>query len=285
MSEKIAVTVLTYNRLDFLKEIIDAIRNQTLKPDEIIVVNNSSTDGTKQWLDEQEDLFVVTQENTGSSGGQYTAFKTAYDRGFDWIWTMDDDVVPRPDCLEKLMENPVPSVIKTPLRITVEGTPFLNDTLSYNLSNPFKSIWVEILSEKYLELDFIPAVGITFEGPCFHRSLIEKIGLPEKKFFIYADDGEYFIRANKAGFKSGILTAAKLDRKLSVPDLRKEFSWKNFYIIRNIIAIDVLHGTHLVRWLRPWAYLLSWLSRCRSFDNFKTVFKAFCDGYFYNSEN
>jgi rhamnopyranosyl-N-acetylglucosaminyl-diphospho-decaprenol beta-1,3/1,4-galactofuranosyltransferase len=285
MNKTIAATILTFNRLEFLKEIIQAVRNQTLKPDEIIVVNNSSTDGTLEWLEEQDDLFVVTQDNTGSSGGQYTGFKTAYDRGHEWIWTMDDDVVPRPDCLEKLMENRDPNLVRTPLRITVEGGPFLNDTLSYNLTNPLKSIWVEILSEMYMNDDFIPAVGITFEGPCFHRSLIEKIGLPEKKFFIYADDGEFFIRAWKAGYKSGIITAAKLDRKLPVPDLMAEFSWKNYYVIRNIIAIDVLHGSPLVRWIRPWGYLISWLGRCKTIDNLKTVLRAFKDGYFYKSEN
>lgn len=49
---RIAAVVVTYNRLDLLKECINSIRQQTRKLDEIIVVNNSSTDGTLEWLNE-----------------------------------------------------------------------------------------------------------------------------------------------------------------------------------------------------------------------------------------
>jgi len=53
---KIAAVVVTYNRLELLKQCIDSIKNQTRKPDEIIVVNNSSTDGTLEWLNPNKDL-------------------------------------------------------------------------------------------------------------------------------------------------------------------------------------------------------------------------------------
>ena len=105
LKNNIAAVVITYNRLDLLKEVLESVGRQTLKPAKIIVINNGSTDGTKEWLASQSDLHVIVQENTGSSGGQYTGIKTAYDLGFDWIWTMDDDVIHTPHCLEKLFEN------------------------------------------------------------------------------------------------------------------------------------------------------------------------------------
>ncbi len=281
----IAAIVITFNRLELLKKTISGLRSQTYNIDEIIVVNNGSTDGTSEWLDENSDLFVVTQENVGSSGGQYTAFKTAYERGHDWIWAMDDDVVPRPECLSHLVANIEKNKILAPLRYSKDGTPFINDTIEFNLSNPFSNIWKRLLKKEDLVNDIIPATGLTFEGPMFHRSLIEKIGLPEKKFFIFADDSEYMIRAKKAGFSSFIITKANLDRMLDAPDLNKEFSWKNYYIIRNIIAIDILHGNLLVRWIRPFAYLISWLGKASNKSDRQTVIKAFKDGYFYKSEN
>lgn len=281
----IAVIVITFNRLELLRKTINGLKSQTHKIDEIIVVNNGSSDGTAEWLAQDSTLFVVTQENTGSSGGQYTGFKTAYERGHDWIWAMDDDVIPRADCLENMMKSITTNKIIAPLRISNDGTPFINDTIEFNLNNPFKNIWKGLLSQKDLNQDMIRAVGLTFEGPMFHRTLIEKIGLPEKKFFIYGDDSEYMIRANKAGFESYINTNAKLDRMLDAPDLNKEFSWKNYYIVRNIIAIDVLHGNFAVRWLRPFAYLISWLRKANNKSDRQTVIKAFKDGYFYKSLN
>jgi glycosyltransferase involved in cell wall biosynthesis len=98
-----AAIVVTHNRLALLKENLNALRGQTRMPDEIIVVNNGSTDGTAEWLKSQPGLTVVPQENLGSSGGQFTGIKTAYARGHDWFWCMDDDVVPKPDALEQLL--------------------------------------------------------------------------------------------------------------------------------------------------------------------------------------
>ena len=175
--------------------------------------------------------------------------------------------------------------VRAPLRFGSGNKPYHNDTIKFNLSSPFKSIWTEILSDKHLNQNYIEAEGITFEGPIFHRSLVEAIGLPEKKFFIYGDDSEYFIRAVKAGFKTMLYTEAKLFRKLPNPPAGKVFDWKAYYTVRNIIAIDVLHGSFPVRLIRPFGYLLAWLKASGNFKNVKTVLKAFWDGYFYKSDN
>ena len=279
----IAVTILTYNRLEFLKEIVHSIKNQTLKPDEILVINNSSTDGTAEWLETQEGLTVITQENVGSSGGQWRAFKEAYEKGHDWIWTMDDDVVPAVNCLETLMDDNNPKIVRTPLRYTYEGNPFFNDTLEVNLTNPFNSLWNKVYSESNLQDEKTEAVGITFEGPLFHRSVIEKIGLPEKDFFIYGDDTEFFIRAWKAGFRMFVYRDATMRRKLPYVSIPEEFNWKTYYMIRNIIAIDVLHGNLSVRLIRPFGYFIKWLTRAKNTGDLKTLLCAFKDGYFFKS--
>lgn len=285
MNESIAIILLTYNRLELLKEVVAALKAQTLQPREFFVVNNSSTDGSGRWLEKQDGITVITQPNVGSSGGQYTGIKAAFDSGCQWIWTMDDDVVPDLDCLENLMKNMEYGTVHAPLRYNPDGTPFFNDTISFNLTNPFSSIWNDILSVKDLQNEYIDAVGITFEGPLFHRSLVEKIGLPEKKFFIYGDDTDYFIRAAKAGFKIRIVRDAMSMRKLPYADPNENFSWKHYYIIRNLIAIDVLNASKMVRIVRPIGYYIKWLTRCKKFSDVKTTTKAFIDGYFYKSEN
>ncbi len=281
--EKVAAVIITYNRLELLKEVVSAVKTQTLKPEKIFVINNSSTDGTAEWLASQTGIIIITSPNLGSSGGQHSGIKAAYESGYDWIWTMDDDVVPDSDCLEKLLSAITEADIRAPFRVTKENRPYFNDTIRLNLTNPFSSIWNSIISENNLKNDIIYAEGITFEGPLFRRSVVEKIGLPEKPFFIYGDDTEYFIRAKKAGFSIVIIRDAVLKRQLGYDDPRKALGWKLYYYVRNIIAIDVLHGTPSVRIIRPFGYLLKWLFRCKSFKNVKTVLKAFWDGYFYKS--
>ena len=121
-----AVTV-TFNRKELLKRTIDCLRKN--KPiSKIVVVNNGSTDGTGEWLAKQDDLIVITQENVGGSGGFYTGIEYAYKAGADWIWCMDDDVFPRENCLEKLLEEAGdPSIgILAPRRL-MEGEIFCHD--------------------------------------------------------------------------------------------------------------------------------------------------------------
>ena len=61
----ISVIIPTFNRVHLLKETGESVRNQTFRDFELIVVNDGSSDGTAQWLNEQPDLRTFTQENSG----------------------------------------------------------------------------------------------------------------------------------------------------------------------------------------------------------------------------
>ena len=47
----LAAVIVTYNRLDKLTKVIDALKAQTLPPDRILVIDNASTDGTGAYLE------------------------------------------------------------------------------------------------------------------------------------------------------------------------------------------------------------------------------------------
>ncbi|OGU56976.1 MAG: hypothetical protein A2X64_11020 [Ignavibacteria bacterium GWF2_33_9] len=282
--DEVAAVLVTFNRLELLKKVFNALQNQTKKIDRIFIVNNGSTDGTSEWLERQSNIEIITQSNSGSSGGQSRGFRAAFEAGYEWVWEMDDDVVPRPTCLEELYSERKENQVYSPLRYSAEGGVFYNDTLEFNLSNPFKGFWKGIVTEKHVSDKYIPCIGITFEGAFFHRSLIEKIGYPEKHIFIYGDDSEFFIRAAKAGYEIGILTAAKSDRMLPYKMEEQIHTPKLYYIIRNQILIDRLHGNILVKYIRPLIYLGKWLLRSNSADDRKNTIKAFKDGWNYKPE-
>jgi len=283
--ENLAAGIVTYNRLDLLKKAIEGLRNQSVKPNAIFIVNNSSTDGTTEWLATQNDLTVFTQENTGSSGGQYRNVLEMYRAGYEWIWIMDDDVSPSKDCLKNLFAEKNEKYILAPMRMGADGKLFYNDSLKFNFTYPFKSLWIKVISNEDLKDSIIPADGITFEGPLFHRNLVKEIGLPDKDFFIFGDDTEFMLRAHRAGYKSFIIREAILNRMLFPPENDFIFTWKHYYIIRNIMVLDNLYGNLPVKIIRPFFYMLVWLTRARSIDNLKTVFKAFKNSYLYKQQN
>ena len=108
--ETISAIVVTYNRKELLKECLDSLLNQTLPLDLIIIIDNNSTDGTPEFLEERDYLkngkinYVRLSENTGGAGGFCEGMKRGYNKGFSWLWLMDDDVKPANDCLEKLFK-------------------------------------------------------------------------------------------------------------------------------------------------------------------------------------
>ena len=244
--EKIYAVVVTFNRLELLKRNIDSLR-QNHPIERIIVVNNGSTDGTREWLAEQADLLVITQDNVGGSGGFYRGIQEAVAHNADWVWCMDDDVFPRPDCLTHLLEHAAdPEVgILVPQRL-MEGKVFATEFRAFNMTNPFTSTNVGKL-KKELPTEPTAIAGATFEGPFIRRSMIDKIGLPNKELFIFYDDTDYCLRSLLAGYKNIYVPEAKMDKHRffaedSWGEKQLKKKWKRLYQIRNATYLNHHYG-------------------------------------------
>ena len=95
---KINCVVVTYNRLDLLKECLKALEEQTFRIHKIFIINNHSTDQTATYLEnlKENPNYDITNlpENIGGAGGFSEGIKRAAMDGCDWIWVMDDDTIP-----------------------------------------------------------------------------------------------------------------------------------------------------------------------------------------------
>ena len=185
---KVYAFIVTYNRFEPLKRVVDCLRNQEYPIDKIIVVNNSSTDGlTKPWLETQKDLKVITQANLGGAGGFYTGIKYCYDTGADWIWMMDDDVFPDPNCLKELMKYKSISHCLQVTRYYSDGVlvPFPAWSMRPDYRNNL------FFNENSVHLYVKCPNGICFEGTLLSKYLVEEVGCPDKDFFISGDDTIY----------------------------------------------------------------------------------------------
>ena len=105
MDRSTLTLIVTYNRLSDLKICVEAVRKQTYRGFNILVVNNGSTDGTKEWLARQTDIITINQENLGGAGGFYTGMKYMYDNGYEWLIMMDDDGIPDKDEIKNLIQS------------------------------------------------------------------------------------------------------------------------------------------------------------------------------------
>lgn len=202
ISQKIAAVVVSFNGLSLLKRSIDSLRNQTYKIDNIIVVDNSSTDGTREWLIEQSDLDVVYQENSGSSGGQYTGIKKAFEKGYNFIWCMEEEISAKADCLEKMMHFAYNIKLQfsaiASLRLNEhEMIPNYAETIKLDFTKVRHAQRFVKIDEEVLKIDCSQISFATFEGILINSKAIDMIGFPNKDFFLWFDDVEYCHRLRR----------------------------------------------------------------------------------------
>lgn len=260
--ETVAVVVVTYNRADLLDGMLDGLAAQTHAPDAVIVIDNASTDRTRDVLDARTDLplHVTTSEaNLGGAGGFHLGVRAAYDAGYDRVWLMDDDVVPAPDCLAVLMAVDEDCLIA--VRQDLAGTLVEKAAIDFDLRNPLavrpKRAAVDtVYADRASMPELVEVQNVAFEGFMVRRGVIEEIGFPDPAFFIFYDDAEYAVRARRAGRRIWGVRDAVLVRQLDFNQQHDLSGWKGFYMYRNLFVVHLRHGENALVRLKPWLITL-----------------------------
>ena len=257
-NERVAVVVVTYNRADLLEGMLAGLGRLERPADAVIVVDNCSTDHTQQVLAESAlpGLSVIrTSDNLGGAGGFHLGLRTAYDRGFDVMWLMDDDVVPAPDCLTRLLEVDGSCLIA--VREDRSGALVEKAALRFDLRNPLairpKTAMVET---EYGTRSAMPATveveNAAFEGFLVRRSVIVDIGFPDPSYFIFYDDVDFALRARAAGYSVRAVRDAVLVRQLDFSQQHDLAGWKGYYMYRNLFVVHLRYGENAVVRAKPW---------------------------------
>ena len=101
MEPLISVIVVTYNRAHFLKDALDSIQRQTFKDFEIILVDDGSTDNTKEIAEKYEGIRYIYQAHSGIAKARNTAVKAAKGK---WIATLDSDDLWKEEKLQRQVD-------------------------------------------------------------------------------------------------------------------------------------------------------------------------------------
>ncbi len=243
MQETVCAVIVTYNRKALLRKCLEAVLGQTRPPDHILVVDNASTDGTVEML--QADFPQVEvlrlRENQGGAGGFHEGMKWAFEQGFQWVWAMDDDAVPEVHALENLLIHA--SIhgldVVSPIVVDKDNPSICAFRFAYN-----GEVIDTVERARAFGLPVLCGHAHFFLGILIARKAIERVGLPDKRFFIRGDEVEYFVRLKRAGLKLGVVVDAVLRHPSGVRDYRPvlggmfyvvdfDDAVKNFYHHRN----------------------------------------------------
>lgn len=193
-----AAVVVTYNRLNLLKESLSALLNQSV-PCDILVIDNASTDGTGDYIHSIADNRIIyrnTGKNLGGAGGFSFGMNLVENLGYQYAWIMDDDSVPQPNALESLFQkaecvNNTFSFLAS-LVYWTDGTVFEMNFPLYKRKDR-----MDICPDCISKYKMMPIENASFVGCFVNLSVSRKVGLPISEFFIYGDDKEYTGRLRK----------------------------------------------------------------------------------------
>lgn len=196
--KKTLAIIVTYNRKELLSECIHSLLNQTYKECNILVIDNASTDGTREYINKYVDNKKVIYENTGSNlggaGGFNYGIKYALENlNYDYLWLMDDDTIPTQTALQELVSG---------AEVLKNNFGFLSSKVLWK-DGKYCNMNIPIISKDWTNnIDLVSSEMIRLNSASFVSCFIKQetayeMGLPIKDFFIWGDDVEYTSRISK----------------------------------------------------------------------------------------
>lgn len=304
--KKKCAVVVTYNRKNDLLRCISKLLEQTISLDEILIIDNASTDGTYDCLVKNKllnaksgeiddfilnkindiDILYFKQDiNTGGAGGFSKGQQLAVERGNHYVWLMDDDGFSEKNTFELLLNSLISTSIDvvTPLVIDINQ----QDKLSFGLSLSIQNI-EEAEKEKSAD-GLIYDLCNPFNGTLFTAEIIKKIGFIKAEMFIWGDETEYMRRLISAGYKIGTNVNAKFYHPTSKTVIEHFFFDKytiekkpprlqmNFY--RNKAYLCSKYGSGLRRFNAPITDVMYFALKVQPKNLFNYI-RYYIDGYF-----
>ncbi len=287
MQAHVCVVIVTYgNRVRYLIQVVESVLAQGIY--KIIIVDNNSSSESKQGIKQLEKHLgnkievVYLPENLGSAGGYKRGLEKAYnDPECEFIWLLDDDNQPDGRALCELLkfwytidefQEKEKRVVLSSFRISrlaykkavLQKKPYLilgrkNSFLGFHFIDIPRKIFARMvplsLREQCLPQNITSGVipVAPYGGLFFHKSLLENIGFPDEKYFLYSDDHEWTYRITKKGGKIFIVFGSlikDLDVSWHVKEqnsttflsiLHEKSQMRIYYAVRNRILFEKEH--------------------------------------------
>jgi len=230
MSElSIAVVIVTFNRVTELQKTIDAVFAQGIALSDVFVINNNSTDPTKEMLasDYPEVQAFHLEDNIASAGGFSMGMQTVHEKGYDWVWLFNDDSRPVTGSLSSIA-----GYIDT---FKERKTGLLKIANDNGKGEAVLLYWKGVRYPVFTPLtnELIATDLVTFDGCLISAALMNQIGYCDPAYFMGTYEFDYCLKAKDAGF--GIYTVPNgliEDGKLGSADGGTP-PWRQYYNTRN----------------------------------------------------
>jgi len=251
-SSKVSVVIVNWNAGRFLERCLVALMAQTVKPYEIILVDNASTDGSLDIVRRFAAVRLIELDrNSGFARGNNLAIKAASAES-EWIVLINPDAFAAPHFLEELLEaaqrNPAYDMFGSKLLNAIE--PMLLDGAgdAYHMSG---RVWRlghgtrnPASGEKECEV-FSPCAAAAM----YRRSALQKVGGFDEDFFCYVEDVDLGFRLRLAGYRCLYVPQSVVHHVGSATTGGQHGDFAVYHGHRNLVWIFVKDMPGILFWL------------------------------------
>lgn len=239
---KVAVVIPTYNGRGMLRECCEALRRQEFSEFRVRVVDNASTDGTREMLASEfpEVAIVRLRRNHGFAGAVNAGIRAG---GETYVALLNNDAIPEPAWLGDLVRRAEsapredfwasvllrrPKILRAAKAYTIQsaGLSIHRDGTPARLRDG-EPVW-SLPAEPY------EVLGASGGAALYRRSMLEDVGLFDERFFAYAEDVDLSLRARLLGHRCALVPTARVEH-LHMATSRRTPNLAAYLHYRNVV--------------------------------------------------
>lgn len=219
-SASVVAVVLNYRNVADTVRCVRSLRKSHLGDHSIVVVDNAEDGETTAQLRrllDPEVVIIASGDNLGYAGGNNIGIRFALEQGADYVWLVNPDAVVDPTTLSGLVD-----AAESDTDVGIVGCRVLDGDSS---PERIASIggWIdaarwgatplrhsgrfdaEIREDGVRDVGFVSGVSILLR-----RTLIEDIGSLPEEYFLYFEETDYCLRAQRAGWRTVVQSGVRV---------------------------------------------------------------------------
>ncbi len=258
---KVGIVLVNYNGAKFLPDCLESLARCDYPEMLVVLVDNASTDGSDEWAASHYPsvLLVRQADNGGFAQASNVGIQACLAQGCEWVLLLNNDTTVAPDFLTK-MEQAAPDRLLAPKIYFAESPKVINNHFgTYDLWRGLHRDWYRGRTDTPDSLRLQPggmANGCALLVP---KGIIERAGLLDEDFFMYAEDVDYILRARAVGAEVWLVPSSVIYHRESASSGGSGSPLVVYYTTRNRLFLVVRHQKN---WLGR-AFFLSYFGLTR----------------------
>lgn len=235
---KVAVVLVNWQQVNYTLKSVSSLIRQTIQP-LIIVVDNGSTDCSIELLSSQlpSGVYLISCEsNNGFGSGCNVGIELAISLGADYVWLLNNDAIAKDDCLQRML------ALISPFDLTgVVGANIIDPT-GLVVNHAGSLLNGTTFSTQYTSCECVlnNKTYSWITGACMllPTCVLKKVGLFDKRYFMYWEDADLCVRIKNAGYSLRVAQDAIIYHSAGISSINLQLQRFEWHVKSQLIWVN-----------------------------------------------